>query len=100
MASKQLLLFVFVNFVIRFIVIIFGLLSLKYVAVSFMETVKSSSPLFTVVIAYCILKESSGILVQLSIIPIVFGLILCTVFEIQFVLIGFLAAIGANIAEW
>jgi solute carrier family 35 protein E2 len=77
-----------------------GLISLKYVAVSFMETVKSSAPLFTVVISYCLLKEKNGPLVQLSLIPIMLGLVLCSAYEINFVMIGFLAAVGANVAEW
>ena len=80
--------------------IILGLLSLKYVAVSFMETVKSSAPLFTVIISYLILHEKNGPFVQLSLIPIMLGLVLCTAYEISFVLTGFLAAIGTNVAEW
>ncbi len=84
----------------RLLVVVFTLLSLKYVSVSFMETVKSSAPLFTVVISFCVLKEKNGPLVQLSLVPIMLGLLLCTAYEISFVLTGFLAAIFANVAEW
>lgn len=41
----------------RFLVTILGLVSLKHVAASFAETVKSSGPFFTAVIAYFILNE-------------------------------------------
>ena len=77
-----------------------GLLSLKYVAVSFMETVKSSAPLFTVLISFVVIKERNGVLVQLSLVPIMVGLVLCSAYEISFTWIGFLAVNGANLAEW
>jgi len=85
---------------VRFFVILLGLVSFKYVAVSFVETIKSSAPLFTALISYLILKEKNGVFVQLSLIPIMFGLVLCTVYELSFTMIGFAAAIGTNIAEW
>jgi hypothetical protein len=37
--------------------VILGLVALNYVAVSFTETIKSSAPLFTVLISRCILGE-------------------------------------------
>lgn len=40
---------------LRFCTVLFGLLALNYVAVSFTETVKSSAPAFTVVISRLIL---------------------------------------------
>ena len=40
--------------------IILGLISLKYIAVSFVATIKSSSPLFTVVISRIILQERTS----------------------------------------
>ena len=73
---------------------------MKYVALSFMETVKSSAPLFTLLISFIVLKEKNGLLVQLSIFPIMVGLVLCSAFEISFTWVGFLAAMGANVAEW
>ena len=85
---------------IRFFVILLGLISFKYVAVSFVETIKSSAPLFTALISYIVLKEKNGIFVQLSLIPIMLGLVLCTAYELSFTMVGFAAAIGTNIAEW
>ena len=84
----------------RFFVILLGLVSFKYVAVSFVETIKSSAPLVTALISYIVLKEKNGIFVQLSLIPIMLGLVLCTVYELSFTMVGFAAAIGTNIAEW
>ena len=77
-----------------------GLISLEYVSVSFTETVKSSGPLFTVLISFIVLRERNGLYVQLSLIPIMVGLGLCSAYELSFTLAGFLAAIGTNIAEW
>jgi solute carrier family 35 protein E2 len=49
----------------RCVTIILGLIALKYIAVSFVATIKSSSPLFTVLISRIILKErTSKILYQ------------------------------------
>lgn len=42
---------------LRFCTVLFGLLALNYVAVSFTETVKSSAPAFTVVISRLILGD-------------------------------------------
>ena len=39
------------NFFARFTTLVLGLTSLNYVAVSFIETIKSSAPIFTVIIA-------------------------------------------------
>lgn len=84
----------------RFLVVYLGLVSLKYVAVSFTETIKSSAPLFTVIISRLIVKEKNGIFVQFSLIPIMLGLVLCSAYEASFTWIGFYAALGTNIAEW
>ena len=40
--------------------IVLGLISLKYIAVSFVATIKSSSPLFTVLISRIILQERTS----------------------------------------
>lgn len=83
----------------RFLVVYLGLVSLNYVAVSFTETIKSSAPLFTVIISRLMLKEKNGVFVQLSLIPIMLGLVLCSAYEASFTWIGFYAALGTNVAE-
>ncbi|KAH3826931.1 solute carrier family 35 member E2A-like [Dreissena polymorpha] len=83
----------------RFSNIVLGLVALKFVAVSFTETVKSSAPMFTVAIAYMMLGEHSGFFTILSLIPIMFGLGLCSSYELSFKIEGFAAALAANITE-
>lgn len=83
----------------RFGTVLFGLVSLKYVTVSFTETVKSSAPLFTVILTRLLFKEVSGLYVQLSLIPIMLGLALCSAYDLSFNTLGFLASLAANISE-
>lgn len=47
-------------FPVRFTTVVLGLVSLKSVAVSFAETVKSSAPIFTVIMSRLILGEYTG----------------------------------------
>ncbi|XP_045866593.1 solute carrier family 35 member E2B isoform X4 [Meles meles] len=83
----------------RFATVVLGLVSLKNVAVSFAETVKSSAPIFTVIMSRMILGEYTGLLVNLSLIPIMGGLALCTATEISFNVLGFSAALSTNIMD-
>ncbi|PNJ04510.1 hypothetical protein CR201_G0053301 [Pongo abelii] len=84
----------------RFATVVLGLVSLKNVAVSFAETVKSSAPIFTVIMSRMILGEYTGLLVNLSLIPVMGGLALCTATEISFNVLGFSAALSTNIMDW
>ncbi|XP_042213908.1 solute carrier family 35 member E2A-like isoform X2 [Homarus americanus] len=79
--------------------IMFGLIAIYYVAVSFAETVKSSAPLFTVLIAYFVLGERTGACVFFSLIPVMLGLALCSSNELSFSMIGFLCALTTNLCE-
>merc|ERR1719223_1946748 len=54
----------------RFATVVLGLVSLKYIAASFTETVKASAPFFTVIIAYLMLGETSSLLVISSLVPV------------------------------
>ena len=82
--------------IVRACNVVMGLTALRYVAASFTETVKSSAPFFTVVLTYVMLRQKTTLVVTLSLVPIVLGLILCSLTEISFNLIGFLAAMTAN----
>ncbi|XP_002160887.1 solute carrier family 35 member E2A isoform X1 [Hydra vulgaris] len=84
---------------LRFGAIACSVICLKYVAVSFSETIKSSAPLFTAVTAYFLLGEYSGILVNLSLLPIMFGLAISTSTELSFNSTGFIAAVVNNILD-
>ena len=77
-----------------------GLVALKYVAVSFTETVKSSAPIFTVLISRVLAGEHTGMYTQLSLIPIMGGLALCSAYELSFNIPGFVASLSTNITEW
>lgn len=110
----------------RFATVVMGLVSLNYVAVSFTETIKSSAPLFTVLISRYLLGkcsdrkcqcyessqirwneilffystgEHTGLYVNLSLIPVMIGLALCSANEISFDLRGFVAAMATNVTE-
>ncbi|KAK6622205.1 hypothetical protein RUM44_002012 [Polyplax serrata] len=83
----------------RFTTVILGLVALNYVAVSFTETIKSSAPLFTVLISRLLLGESTGLYVNLSLIPVMSGLALCSANELSFNLKGFVAAMLTNLTE-
>ncbi|XP_053431397.1 solute carrier family 35 member E2B isoform X6 [Nycticebus coucang] len=83
----------------RFATVVLGLVSLKNVAVSFAETVKSSAPIFTVILSRMILGEHTGLLVNLSLIPVMGGLALCTATEMSFNILGFSAALSTNIMD-
>lgn len=80
----------------RVLTVVLGLVSLKYVAVSFTETVKSSAPFFTVIFARLMLNERTSFMVNLSLVPVVSGLALCSATELSFNMVGFLAAVINN----
>lgn len=84
----------------RFTTVVLGLVALNYVAVSFTETIKSSAPIFTVLISRALLGEQTGIYVNLSLVPIMGGLALCSMNELSFNFWGFLAANLTNFTEW
>ena len=84
---------------LRYLTVLLGLVALNYVVVSFTETVKSSAPAFTVLIARLLLAERTGLYVNLSLIPVMGGLALCSANELSFNVLGFLAALGANVSE-
>jgi solute carrier family 35 protein E2 len=81
---------------LRFVTVVAGLLSLKFVAVSFTETVKSSAPFFTVLFSWMLLRERTSLMVNLSLVPVVGGLAICSATEISFNMIGFYAAVFNN----
>jgi solute carrier family 35 protein E2 len=80
--------------------VVLGLVALNYVAVSFTETIKSSAPIFTVVISRILLGEKTGFWVNLSLLPVMSGLALCSSNELSFDMRGFIAALATNFTEW
>ncbi|KAE8592907.1 hypothetical protein XENTR_v10018914 [Xenopus tropicalis] len=96
--SNFLMIMLFVG-LMRFVTVVLGLISLKNVAVSFAETVKSSAPIFTVIMSRLILGEYTGMMVNLSLLPVMAGLALCTATELSFNIVGFSAALSTNIMD-
>lgn len=83
----------------RFATVVLGLVSLKHVAASFTETIKSTAPFFTVVIAYVMLGERTSPLAVLSLVPVAAGLVMVTYAELSFNMVGFSAAVATNVIE-
>jgi len=83
----------------RFTTVVLGLVALNYVAVSFTETIKSSAPIFTVMISRLLLGELTGFYVNLSLVPVMGGLALCSWNELSFDSRGFMAAMATNFTE-
>nr|XP_032802773.1 triose phosphate/phosphate translocator, chloroplastic-like isoform X3 [Petromyzon marinus] len=79
--------------------VVLGLVCLKNVAVSFAETVKSSAPIFTVLMSRFILGEHTGWRVSASLMPVMLGLSMCTATEVGFSSLGFSAALSTNIVD-
>lgn len=77
--------------------IVLGNISLKFVPVSFMQTVKSSVPFFTVLLERFVLGTAQDKMVYASVIPIVGGVSLASWTEQQFEMKGFLAALVASV---
>ena len=84
---------------LRYSTILLGLIALWFTEVSFAETVKSSAPVFTVVISRFFLGERTSLLVNLSLIPVMTGLALCSAYELSFTLSGFIASLATNLSE-
>jgi drug/metabolite transporter (DMT)-like permease len=78
-----------------FVNIILGNISLRYIPVSFMQTVKSAVPAFTVVLQVFALKMSFPQGIYLSLIPVVGGVAAASLTEVNFEIIGFSCALVA-----
>jgi len=72
-------------------------LSYELVPLSLAHTVKSSGPVFTVIVATIWLKQCIPWSEVLTLVPIVFGVTLASVTEIHFDLLGFSAAVIASV---
>jgi len=77
--------------------IILGNVSLRWIPVSFMQTVKSLVPAFTVLLQVTWLKQYSSKMTYLSLIPVVGGVALASFTEVNFEIIGFLAALISSL---
>ena len=85
---------------LRFTTVYLGLYALKFVEVSFTETVKSTAPAFTLLLSALILGEKTSMAVKLSTLPVMGGLALCSATEAKFNFSGFFFALSTNLSEW
>ena len=75
---------------------LFGLIALAHVAVSFVEAIKSSAPLFTALFAFLILHEATSLRVGATLLPICAGLALASATELSADAAGLTAALLCN----
>ncbi len=79
---------------------ILRLFALKYSTISFVGTVKSSAPIFTVILSGLLIGEKNGFWTKMSLTPIMFGLVLFSLTDISFNFIGFITTLLANFVDW
>lgn len=63
------------------------------------ETIKSSAPFFTVILTYFLLGQRTGWRVNVSLLPIVTGLVFCSLSDSSFHIIGFTSALLSNCVD-
>lgn len=72
-----------------------GNISLRFVAVSFMQTIKSFTPVATALLQYLVFRSRLRPAALMALIPITGGVALASVTELEFHLGGFIAALTA-----
>jgi len=77
--------------------IILGNISLRWIPVSFMQTVKSLVPAFTVVLQAVFFQQFSTKMTYFSLVPVVGGVALASFTEVNFNAYGFAAALVASL---
>ncbi|PRQ26534.1 putative sugar phosphate transporter domain-containing protein [Rosa chinensis] len=78
--------------------IVLGNVSLRYIPVSFMQTIKSFTPATTVFLQWLVWRKSFDWRIWASLIPIVGGILLTSVTELSFNMLGFCAALFGCLA--
>ncbi|PKI38432.1 hypothetical protein CRG98_041131 [Punica granatum] len=78
--------------------IVLGNVSLRYIPVSFMQTIKSFTPATTVVLQWLVWSKYFDWRIWTSLIPIVGGILLTSITELSFNMFGFCAALFGCLA--
>ncbi|GMH00253.1 hypothetical protein Nepgr_002092 [Nepenthes gracilis] len=78
--------------------IVLGNVSLRYIPVSFMQTIKSFTPATTVILQWLIWRKYFDWRIWASLVPIVGGILLSSVTELSFNMLGFTAALFGCLA--
>jgi len=84
---------------LRGLTLVLGLVSLSRVPPSFTETIKSTAPLFTVVVTFLVLGQRTSGPVILSLVPVMLGLVVCAYTEVSWDAVGFWAAVANNVVD-
>ncbi|XP_059299130.1 UDP-galactose transporter 1 [Lycium ferocissimum] len=78
--------------------IVLGNVSLRYIPVSFMQTIKSFTPATTVILQWLVWSKHFDLRIWASLIPIVGGILLTSITELSFNMFGFCAALFGCLA--
>uniref|UniRef100_A0A6M2EWT2 Sugar phosphate transporter domain-containing protein n=1 Tax=Populus davidiana TaxID=266767 RepID=A0A6M2EWT2_9ROSI len=78
--------------------IVLGNVSLRFIPVSFMQTIKSFTPATTVVLQWLVWRKHFDWRIWASLVPIVGGILLTSVTELSFNMFGFCAALFGCLA--
>ncbi|KAL8216208.1 hypothetical protein R6Q57_023045 [Mikania cordata] len=78
--------------------IVLGNVSLRYIPVSFMQTIKSFTPATTVILQWMVWRKYFDWRIWASLVPIVGGILLTSVTELSFNVFGFCAALFGCLA--
>ncbi|KAM7507739.1 hypothetical protein LguiA_018192 [Lonicera macranthoides] len=78
--------------------IVLGNVSLRYIPVSFMQTIKSFTPATTVILQWLVWRKYFDWRIWASLVPIVGGILLTSITELSFNMFGFCAALFGCLA--
>lgn len=74
-----------------------GNIALRYLYVSFVKMISATTPLVTVVLYRMMFNRNFDFFVNSSMVPLCFGSMLCTVGEVNFSALGFIAALMSTV---